>query len=994
MEARILSERAFTAISDVNLDVIKNLSSAEIRFVLPFLTRIVCWNPLDTSEEWMDKRKQIQQILSDIEAVNSIVALLSCNFSKLEIDVKKEQQLKSKIISGYPTESVLITNLTDGLALEFERADGVRKLRLLLSELISLMSYVRNIQGTAFNFQFKSSELFDNQVYFDEVCDVLSIVIAELPNTIQLLEVVETLLHIKNGPLLICRLVANAPESFNEVCNALLNNGEKQDEESYFGMIRMKALRMLCKMNPSHSLIVRSEAIELCRMPGLTIALTLDFFKRKQQDYLIDELVAFISGILLGNDDKVRSWFASYIRNGQKRMDLGVQTTFSDLRSELLKSLKLSIQNIENGNDSDIVQASMLLRLYCALRGIASMKLSEDEANALINLITCHPPPSAASIRFITLGLCILLVSPQLITNSENERKAVAWINWLVNSENHFGKIETSGTSFCEMLLLLAIHFHGNQMNAISELVSTTTGMKLSIRQNNLARIKTIFTQEIFTDQIVTAHAVRVSVTPSLNNNVTGFLPVHCIYQLLKSRAFTKHKVPIKDWIFKQICNATAPVHMILPPLIEAYVNSVIVPSSKTASHTTNEPISEQSILKIFKHKVYSFEETEESQAKMEVDDEETAKCALTSQLLLLYYVLLYEDSRLSNMKTIIISDRKVLKYSSEFLSQLPIFYLLQKARIDQQNYGVLLPSLLRLVAFHYPHLCLVQDWLVSEKKINYKQRNSSSISVSEEKKNFILAFESQSNSLMICALEKLLTLPTNYLWPIASDFVSKLPVLFSNSISRLVIEKTKKVWWKLNSVFPRKLWVMTVNALKPKLFLNINQNLTWTDVVLDPLNVLRCDDRVFRNPALMDITLHMLNAFLAASRTYLSHHLLERPSKSGEEEKDREELRIALLAAQESAAVQILLECCLITEDDVKSNVSKAYITEVQNLICSHLHQTFILDPNIAKLVHFQGYSSELLPLAVTNIPSMHICLDFIPELLSQPDLSKQVII
>lgn len=33
-----------------------------------------------------------------------------------------------------------------------------------------------------------------------------------------------------------------------------------------------------------------------------------------------------------------------------------------------------------------------------------------------------------------------------------------------------------------------------------------------------------------------------------------------------------------------------------------------------------------------------------------------------------------------------------------------------------------------------------------------------------------------------------------------------------------------------------------------------------------------------------------------------------------------------------------------------------------------------------------------ELLPVTVAGIPSMHICLDFLPELLSQPDSEKQI--
>lgn len=41
---------------------------------------------------------------------------------------------------------------------------------------------------------------------------------------------------------------------------------------------------------------------------------------------------------------------------------------------------------------------------------------------------------------------------------------------------------------------------------------------------------------------------------------------------------------------------------------------------------------------------------------------------------------------------------------------------------------------------------------------------------------------------------------------------------------------------------------------------------------------------------------------------------------------------------------------------------------------------------------VSLQGYPQDLLPLTVAGIPSIHICLDFIPELLAQPQLEKQI--
>lgn len=64
---------------------------------------------------------------------------------------------------------------------------------------------------------------------------------------------------------------------------------------------------------------------------------------------------------------------------------------------------------------------------------------------------------------------------------------------------------------------------------------------------------------------------------------------------------------------------------------------------------------------------------------------------------------------------------------------------------------------------------------------------------------------------------------------------------------------------------------------------------------------------------------------------------------------------------------------CIHLTQD---SSAVTGFVNMVMNLLGSIL----------------QGYPRELLPVTVPGIPSMHICLDFIPELLSQPSLEKQI--
>lgn len=62
----------------------------------------------------------------------------------------------------------------------------------------------------------KPSELFDNDVYLEEVSDVISISLAELPNCLNICDLVEVLLYVNKGPTIISWLVANMPDTLQE----------------------------------------------------------------------------------------------------------------------------------------------------------------------------------------------------------------------------------------------------------------------------------------------------------------------------------------------------------------------------------------------------------------------------------------------------------------------------------------------------------------------------------------------------------------------------------------------------------------------------------------------------------------------------------------------------------------------------------------------------------------------------------------------------------
>uniref|UniRef100_A0A8C6LEX6 Integrator complex subunit 2 n=1 Tax=Nothobranchius furzeri TaxID=105023 RepID=A0A8C6LEX6_NOTFU len=1023
---QFVSSFAFEAMQKVDVVRLAALSDPELRLLLPCLVRMALCAPADQSHTWAQDKKLILRLLSGVEAVNSIVALLSVDFHALEQDARKEQQFRNKG-GGSNGESFLVSQLQHGLTLEFEHSDPLRRLRLTLSELLVIMNKVTDSNGEFF---LKSSELFESPVYLEEVADVLCILQAELPFLLPIVDVAEALLHVRNGDWFMCLLVANVPDSFNEVCRGLIKNGERQDEESVGGRHRTEALRQLCLMNPSQALNIRAMVVEECHLPGLGVALTLDY-KPDAPDEAVSPLVSYVSGLLLGTNSKVRTWFSMFIRNGQQSKRESSSVLWQMRRQLLLELVAIlprsrSTRVPNNGKIDDegssgysglreehVVKASALLRLYCALMGIASLRPTDEEAEQLLQLMTSRPPATPAGVRFVSLSFCKLLAFPTLVSTPEQEQLMVMWLSWMIKEEEYFESAAGVSASFGEMLLLVAMYFHSNQLSSIIELVCSTLGMKVKW-----------------------SHAVRVAVTNNLSANISGFLPIHCIYQLLRSRAFTKHKVSIKDWIYRQLCETTTPIHTQLIPLIDAYINSILTPASKANPEATNQPITEQEILRVF-------------QSSAGVRGRQ--RYSITTQLLILYYILSYEENLLASTKQLALMKRKPKSYSAALMDQIPIKYLVTQAQGLQQELGGLHSALLRLLATNYPHLCLVEDWVCEEEVTGtlplLRRMMLPFIARRYTQNQLHQAFQKlpSSSPRLMRILEYLTLLSPGDLIPYAEALTASMSLLLQPAVPRRLIQTLNKLWMGLNTVMPRRLWVMTVNALQPSATLQQQQTCTQNDLMIDPLIVLRCDQRVYRCPPLMDIVLHMLNGYLLASKAYLQSHLketadFERQSQtvssvtgSGQldtPEVTREELKNALLAAQDSAAVQILLELCLPTSDEQQSGGSSeslwrsnwgsmlktpkptslspsacmgvedaepqggllSDLREVQCLICCLLHQMFIADPNIAKLIHFQGYPQALLPLTVAGIPSIHICLDFIPELLAQPQLEKQI--
>lgn len=611
----------------------------------------------------------------------------------------------------------------------------------------------------------------------------------------------------------------------------------------------------------------------------------------------------------------------------------------------------------------------------------------------------------------------MLIACPSLVSTTALENKSIEWLQWLIKEDVFFGKRSEASTSLGEMLLLLAIHFHSNQISAIGELVCSTLAMKIPIRPNSTNRIKQVFTQDLFTEQVVASHAVRVPVTPKLNANIPGYLPVHCIHQLLKSRAFLKHKVPIKSWIYKQICNSVRPLHPVMPALIDVYVNTLIVPNpqGKINLDHMHKSFSENEILHIFRSSnngtnvigdIISMPRTGGVPGILTTDSEDLSKyhvqCPLTAQLLMLYYLVLYEDTRISNLSNTALSGRKIKEYTNNFLSELPMKYLLQKAQQYHNEYVGIFHPLLRLIVSNYPHLSMVDDWLEEHycKSSLYRNRDirtpshfGTQIQDSLKRVDFDKLDTKPGNAIPI--LKALLKLPAEELAQNADIIVSNLPKVFQRHVPRTIKNLYLDIWLRLNGVLPISFWRKSLASIMASEDY-IQRSSFVMENIIDPLQVLRCSREVFQCPHTLIILLRILQGSLAASKAHLNIQMQSKQiiDKNGQVQldTDREELKTALIASQESAAVHILLEVLADMHANGFDRVSSLELRETQGIICSFIHQSFISEPSLAKLVHFQTYPREVIPMMVKGVPSMHICIDFLHEFLSMPEMDKQI--
>ncbi|KAL6077611.1 Integrator complex subunit 2 [Balamuthia mandrillaris] len=692
----------------------------------------------------------------------------------------------------------------------------------------------------------------------------------------------------------------------------------------------------------------------------------------------------------------------------------------------------MAINSDTRNSDSSSIRhdSTTLLRLYCGLVGLMKMKLTSEEMNAILDILNYSHEE-----RTTKLGICWLLGCESLLKRRSKD-KVKDCVEAMLKGRNCL-----------EMLLLVAIHFHTDQLASIVELIKGTLGLSaISVHSSSLNDMKELFTEELLTEEIVAKKAVALPVVQQLCANESMSFGVMCVYHLLKNKIFLKHEVDVGEWVFSQISNASEPIHHLLPSLLEEWAKCIVGPpeASSGGSFLMQRP-SEESIKRVFG----ASDDQRDHQHRWV---EEMTSNERATQVLFLYFVLFYNsyvqslNVELKNKsQTSSALSRLGGGYSSELVECLPVKALLSWAKAHSTtHYANIYPPLLSLVVSLLPGILIVTNILREEEQehsttkrfteveeFRYTDLTSQTELGNNFEKDKAEVLQKQSEELAnltinprpstllpvdfvdgvfatcldnplraIFVMRKLQKMKTWQLQRYADSLTFTLLPLLVNYRQKpqmhQIITLFADIWEGLYTLIPFQLAMKTINALttetmdevatKPSSPSTRKNTLTHTHVVMDPLIVLRCEPNVFRIPALLKVILQILNSYIVEAHNYINAQIAMEPTGSSKVEEFN-----TLLLAQDSAVVQALLEVCT-KDEEWDKNSTEGVLEEVRIHVCTFLHQLFIENPLMLKLVHFQGYRVDLLPITVLGIPSMHVCLEFLPELLSQPQVEKQI--
>ena len=608
---------------------------------------------------------------------------------------------------------------------------------------------------------------------------------------------------------------------------------------------------------------------------------------------------------------------------------LSDDTTWLESR---LDRIRLPIETICTKLVQDCIQPDLdsnhtcqVLRLLCGC--IARFKITmvpmSDDWVQLMGLLTHIDVNSERSVE---LALALLLLLPQ----AEQEVSVFRLL------------IKTS----CLVSLLLAVHLWTRKTSQIVKFLQHALGHAIvCFNESHVDLFRQLLTTGIYAEVDLATNVL------SLPFERVGSVADECVLELLQDRVFLNHRIQsLRTWLLERMrCPSCGARPAFLLNIIREFVSNVLESPQALA------PYSESCIQTFL----------------------QDSNISDASRVFMLFYVLWFNHHvSTKRLQPTSIAERlpsQLFEYSDSLMNAFPTKLLLRKLESSAELADVY-PPLLGLIAAQQPHLLNPTESLRRSMRTIEASANLLGTDWRLELKN-LTSVDRQAvrQALLLSFLRRVRQAPESSL-EVETDIVAVLdfavPFFLEGGVDRTTASVFLDLWLRWSGAFAHALWVPTMRLLLPPSGREGHRHtsVSFVSFLNDPLSLLDCDQRVYRRPVLLRILLEILGPLMVASRQRLHQRMsvnrLTLDDLNG------------LLLTQESAIVQALLDVCR----KQASEADGASLSEIQEIVCMFLHQQFIDNVLLMKLVHFQGYEDELIAVTVDGIPSMRtfaiICL------------------
>ncbi|KJH44255.1 hypothetical protein DICVIV_09727 [Dictyocaulus viviparus] len=786
----------------------------------------------------------------------------------------------------------------------------------------------------------------------EELGWMLSFVFLNIPNIISIEDLVTKLLSIKDGSELLTQVVANVSELFLPMVSYLL---EIAPSDQTVSAARQTTITNLVALNPplSHSILDRmAELRKECMFATRVVCEQLD-----------DEAVCyFLRTYLLDKKGQVSALIGKS----------ATKHTVSVVLRRLLKMVSVAVEKQSTEPMTDVLLSIIYLCQRC------SMKLPPSDLTLITSFI-CRR--DVAYDGHLSTALAALIATPTLTFSGsvpvalsyQVERHISEWLEWIrKKTENDYC------SAFAKDLLNVGLGIVGGQSDVICGYFAEILKLpKVSINQRQMEQWKTLFVDSCLSEADLTARCANLPITPSLSSSsecanlpITpslssssgNRLTIHVMAELMSANAFTKYSVDISAWMQAQIIELSLPMH---PQIIELTLCFALEAAQKKVIGLSQQ----------FVESVFSGDLLDDSK--------------LATRVLVLLYLLYYKR------KVDAIKEQGI--YQNDVYMRLPIRYLLSVVEIRYDDFAKARCHLIRLVTELFPHMLPTVESITIAKS----RRVGVRVKYDELGESLCSPNSTVAMAAVQCLDSASLTDQIRLIPNLARAFLFSL-----ESVPQPYIKIIVGVWNRLENVVPRMLFEHCTLSWS---------SVTPTQCYQHPCLLFRCDRfpkifiinhivevrscnmcyrRIFLSPLHFGCFLKMVSFYDQACRSQLMLQMQNASSLNDEERMSRDVLAHAFDHSQTSILVQVLIEVSDARRMKDAPNDSSAIARRcaIRKLACEFIHQMFIQDKNLMKLVLFQTWPIDMIRPLVENIPSMFVATDFIQEMLALPDLKRRI--